>query len=161
MKLKVLLSALFLTLTLVSYSESKAQFVYLDKYGKVYFSEGLARVERDGKYGFIDKTGQEVITLKYDDTGLFFSDGLARVELNGKWGFIDKRGKEVIPFKYDYAKDYGEHLSDLAAVELNGKWGFIKFIKRKVKEITPLKYDDVGSFSEGLARVKLNGKRVI
>ena len=56
------------------------------------FSEGLAKVELNGKYGFIDKTGREVIPCKYD-FAYGFSDGLASIELNGKWGCIDKYGK--------------------------------------------------------------------
>lgn len=54
------------------------------------FSEGLARVRLNNKYGFIDKQGKVIIPIKYDyvDT---FSEGLARVELNEKYGFIDKQ----------------------------------------------------------------------
>ncbi|EIQ8871589.1 WG repeat-containing protein, partial [Campylobacter coli] len=33
------------------------------------FSEGLARVELNGKYGFIDKSGKIVIEPKFDDIG--------------------------------------------------------------------------------------------
>ena len=46
-------------------------------------SDGLARIERDGKYGFIDKTGKVVIPLNYDDAW-YFSEGLAAVERNDK-----------------------------------------------------------------------------
>jgi hypothetical protein len=35
-----------------------------DEYG--YFSEGLARVQRNGKWGYINKTGAEVVPCKYD-----------------------------------------------------------------------------------------------
>jgi hypothetical protein len=65
-----------------------------------YFSEGLTPVKLNNKWGFIDKTGKEVIPIKYDNAG-YFSEGLAPVKLNGKCGFIDKTGKEVIPIKYD------------------------------------------------------------
>ncbi|MCX7985750.1 MAG: WG repeat-containing protein [Bacteroidales bacterium] len=41
----------------------------------------------------MDKSGKEVIPLKYDDAG-YFSEGLARVKLNDKWGYIDKNGTE-------------------------------------------------------------------
>ena len=116
------------------------------------FSEGLAMVELNGKWGFINKTGKEVTPFKYDYYAMSFSEGLAMVWLNGKWGFIDKTGKEVISLKYDDACDVSE---GLAAVKLNGKWGFID---KTGKEIVPLKYDVTGYFSEGLARVKLNGK---
>lgn len=68
-------------------------------------SDGLARIERDGKYGFIDNTGQVVIPPKYD-LAWDFSEGLARVSQNGKAGFIDNTGKVVIPLKYDKAYSF-------------------------------------------------------
>jgi hypothetical protein len=71
------------------------------------FSEGLAAVKLDGKWGFIDKTGKKIIPLKYDDAE-HFSEGLAPVKLDDKWGFIDKTGKEVTSFKYDDAKSFSE-----------------------------------------------------
>ena len=57
------------------------------------FSEGLAAVKLNGKYGFIDKTGKEIIPLKYDFANCF-SEGLALVRLNNKWFYIDKNGIE-------------------------------------------------------------------
>ena len=54
--------------------------VCLDKYDCVCdFEEGLAAVCLNGKWGFIDKTGKEVIPLKYDFAYGFFG-GLAQVE---------------------------------------------------------------------------------
>ena len=54
----------------------------------------------NGKYGFVDKSGKQVIPCVYD-YAWNFSDGLAPVKLNGKCGFVDKIGKEVIPCVYD------------------------------------------------------------
>ena len=85
------------------------------------YYEGLARVSLNGKLGFIDKTGKEVIPIKYDDAESP-SEGLAKVKLNDKYGFIDKTGKEVIPIKYDYVADFSE---GLAQVKLNNKWFYI------------------------------------
>lgn len=72
----------------------------IDSYGKMSLqqfnsinSEGLAVLKVNGLYGFIDKTGTEVIPLKYDKASNFV-DGLAEVSLNGKSGFVDKGGKE-------------------------------------------------------------------
>jgi len=121
------------------------------------FSEGLAMVKLNGKYGYIDKSGKELIPFKYDlahylDLGHNFSEGLAAVILNGKYGYIDKSGKEVIPFKYDLGHDFSE---GLAEVVLNDKCGYID---KSGKEVSPLKYYVVYNFSEGLAAVILNDK---
>ena len=117
------------------------------------YYEGLAKVKLNDKYGFIDKTGKEVIPIKYDNAE-FFSEGLALVKLNNKYGFIDKAGKEVIPIKYDDAYSFSE---GLAKVKLNNKYGFID---KTGKEVIPIKYDDAYSFSKisSLALVKLEGK---
>ncbi|ENZ6116086.1 WG repeat-containing protein, partial [Campylobacter coli] len=64
------------------------------------FSEGLAKVKLNGKYGFIDKSGKIIAKPKFD-YGEYFSEGLAGVKLNGRWGFMDKNGKIVIEPKFD------------------------------------------------------------
>ena len=115
------------------------------------FREGLAMVRKDDgencKYGFIDKSGNVVVPIVYDDA-VFFSEGLARVEKNGKWWFIDKDGKIVIPIGYYYAWSFSE---GLAEVRKDGKYGFID---KRGKVVVPIDYDLVMSFNEGLAMVK-------
>lgn len=92
------------------------------------FSEGLARVEKDGKCGFIDEAGNLVIPLEYDsDRYSYFREGLAlvyvggeylpasqRIRTGGKCGFIDKTGKVVIPLEYDSATHFSEGLAAVA-----------------------------------------------
>jgi hypothetical protein len=106
---------------------------------------------QNSKCGYIDKTGKEVIPLKYGDAKSFSAE-LAPVKLYGKWGYIDKTGKEVILLKYDDAYSFSE---GLARVELYDKYGFID---KTGKEVIPLKYDYAGSFSGGRIYVELNGK---
>ena len=121
------------------------------KYDCLYsFHEGLAHVKLDGKWGFIDTNGKEIIPCKYDGVESFH-EGLAYVTLNGKYGFIDTKGKEVIPCRYDDAYSYSE---GLASVGFNGKWGYID---TKGKEVIPCKYDWGGIFHEGLAFVAIKG----
>ncbi|MBF7048142.1 WG repeat-containing protein, partial [Campylobacter volucris] len=67
--------------------------------------QGMAAVEIDNKWGFIDKNGKLIIEAKYDNA-YDFSEGLARVELNGKWGFINKKGEIAIDTKYNRTKDF-------------------------------------------------------
>ena len=119
------------------------------------FSEGLAAVELDGKWGFIDQTGKEVVPLRYDDVEYFF-EGLAAVRVGdwetGKWGFIDKTGKEVVPPKYGRVRDFHE---GMAEVKLDGKYGIID---QTGNEVVPPKYDYVEYFHEGFAAVEFDGK---
>lgn len=181
---------LFFTLSIVLFNAtiSKAQTFFTDKNRKIglkdddgniilpgkydydigvgypKFVEGMASVKLKGKYGYIDKTGTEIVVPKYSYAG-YFIEGLASVGLDGRYGYIDKTGKEVVPLKYEYYFGYwGSGFSkEYAQVKLNGKYGLID---KSGREITPIKYEDVGwyqwsrtsIFSDGLAAVKLNNK---
>ncbi|MDR1120865.1 MAG: WG repeat-containing protein [Dysgonamonadaceae bacterium] len=72
----------------------------------------------DGKYGYIDDEGKEVVPFQYDDAWRF-SEGLASVELDGKYGFIDKTGKVVIPIIYEMV---GNFIGGKARVERMRKY---------------------------------------
>ena len=71
--------------------------------------------------GYIDKSGKEIITFKYDEAKEFYN-GFAAVKSGDKWGYIDKTGKQVVPFIYEGADYFSKNL---AAVKKDGKWGFI------------------------------------
>jgi hypothetical protein len=66
------------------------------------FSEGLAVVQQNKLYGYIDTTGKIVIKTQYEDCH-FFKEGLASFQQNKKWGFIDRTGKVVIEPQFDQA----------------------------------------------------------
>lgn len=133
------------------------------------FSEGLARVRRGKKYGFIDKHGSEVIPCIYDEADYFFHDGLVCVgkgeEFSREYGFIDKQGKEVIPCIYfNYCRgtiDLGDqstnhHFSEgLCRVGLDEELGFLD---KDGNVVIPFQYDYAGNFHEGLAWVEIKGK---
>lgn len=58
------------------------------------FANGLAAVQLKGKWGYIDKTGKQVIPFKYDSVTRFDLNvkGQAQVKYDGKWFYIDKEG---------------------------------------------------------------------
>jgi WG containing repeat len=66
------------------------------------FSEGLARIEIEGRSGYIDRNGRTVIRPRFR-WAREFSEGLARFSsgpvLNGKptWGYIDRDGRVENP----------------------------------------------------------------
>jgi len=136
-------------------SDNESEWRYTEfvscKYDEVYdFSEGLAAVcigdWQTGKWGYIDKNGNEVISFgKYDivkdhynGVSSDFYDGLAAVTLNEKIGFIDKTGKEIIPFMYDWVSGFSDGFAVVnvgakdiyvggMSLPFGGKWGFITF----------------------------------
>jgi len=113
----------------------------------------MAKVKINNKWGFINKSGKEIIPVKYNSI-YDFSDGLALAIINDKWGFIDKTGKEIIPLKYDRALLY--FTEGLTGVAIKDKWGFID---KAGKVIIPFKYDSVFNFKDGKSDVRINDER--
>ncbi len=138
------------------------------KYNTIYkntFNNGLVRVQKNGKYGYIDKNGQEVIACQYDKAQNF-SDGLAAVKKNNKWGYINTASDTVIAFHYEHAGEFNE---GLATVVVGGKLGYID---KEAQTVIPYDYDfeeinavnenyeigDYHNFSDDYALVSKNGK---
>ena len=51
--------------------------------------------------GYIDRTGQFVIDVRFDEAADFAPNGLAAVRIDRHWGFIDNQGRMTIPAQYD------------------------------------------------------------
>lgn len=95
----------------------------IQKYDKLgSFSEGYAAVLKEGKWGYINIKGEEVISCQYSNpyeeyTSGAFHEGLAAVQKDGKWGYINTKGEEVIPITLDV--QYANCFSDGLAVIIN------------------------------------------
>lgn len=78
----------------------------IDKYGKEIVplkyhygdirecKEGFVGIKKNDKWGFVDKTGKQVIPCIYDDVR-YFSDGYVVVKMNGVYGYLTKEGKST------------------------------------------------------------------
>lgn len=132
-----------------------------------YFSEGFALVKKDGKYGFIDKTGKLVIPAIYEKVQPF-SEGLAAVGIGVTLEDIyknkDIENKDIEDedienkdIKDRLRKSIIDHFNHFKTLPITVKivWGFID---KTGKLVIPAIYDDVQPFSEGLAAVEKNGK---
>lgn len=69
---------------------------------------GLFPIKKDGKWGYIDKTGKVVIEPQFDRAA-GFSEGLAFVWIGNKGGWIDKTGNII----YSWEDDTGDEGLDL------------------------------------------------
>jgi len=76
------------------------------------FSDDLACVKMNAKYGFINRKGETVIPFIYSSNG-YFINGHCAVKYQGKYGVINKEGKAVITFKYDNIVYSGNNLFDV------------------------------------------------
>lgn len=116
------------------------------------FTEPIAPVGLDKKYGFIDKNGAVVVDFTYDWVHQF-REGLAVVCKDGLYGFLDNTGQIAIPLQFEDAWDFSE---GLAAVKMGGRWGFIDrggTIVIEPQFLTPRFGVPIG-FHEGLAAVR-------
>jgi len=107
----------------------------------------LFQIVRDGKWGFMNRTGRIVISPAFAEERDFFHD-LAAVALpEGKWGYINQTGKLVIDGRFDEVRDF---LEELAPVRIGRKWGYINTSGQMVVEP---QFQSAGEFHDGLARV--------
>jgi hypothetical protein len=73
-------------------------------------SRGPLAVLRNGKWGYIDRSGATAIAPQFDEAAFFFED-LAAVRLNELWGYVDRAGSLVIPFRYSAATRFSDGLA--------------------------------------------------
>lgn len=119
----------------------------------VAFSEGLCGVLKDGKWGYIDPSGNLVIANQFESAAPFV-ESLARIHLGNQIGYIDKTGHYVINPQF---YDAGDFHGGLAVVRGDGGWGVIN--KAGIYVIKPrFQSADPDGFSEGLAGVCIEGK---
>ena len=125
----------------------------VSKYDKVFtFHDGLAPVQKDGKLGYINKLGDEIIPCKYDKAEEFYR-GLAVVakkisENEYSYGCINMDGEMVISQKFDYI--HGFELNQVTPARYKDKEGAINL---RGDIIIPFVYNSVGAFSEDMAYV--------
>ncbi|HNW57517.1 MAG TPA: WG repeat-containing protein, partial [Bacteroidales bacterium] len=125
-----------------------SKIIYDDQLGE--FKEGMSKIILNGKVGFIDKNGKEVISPRFTWV-TDFVDGIAAISIDKKMGFIDKTGKEITTLKYDEDYMVENYIKNgFIRIKSGDKYGFIDY---SGKEITPVKYDGVFSFNEDMACV--------
>ncbi len=134
----------------------------LGKYDFVHGSTGnLIYVERGGKMGAIDITGQEIVPLIY--TGIRdITNGLAVVIDNDKCTIINQSGQAILPLdKYGGTLDengffdgYGINILDdgyVLILSTESKWGLIDCNGTKV---LPGEYFSIGNMNDGYVAVQ-------
>ena len=121
---------------------SKDKYLFVDQ-----FNNGLARAQdmKTGKWGFIDRHGNEVIPCVWKAAGNF-SEYLACVQddYTRLCGYCDVQGKLLIPCIWENGWEFQE---GQARVKADGKLGMIDTYGRQV---IPCVWKGLGEYSEGL-----------
>lgn len=120
------------------------------------FSDGLARVTLDGKYGFIDNRGRVQIDFEWDDVR-HFSEGLAVYydSDEGLYGYINQRGRVAIDPQFRSAGTFNQHGHAVVTLDLDRDHN-----RAVINNRGRIVFDDcetIGSNDEGY-RIKRDGE---
>jgi hypothetical protein len=151
------------------------------------FSDGLALVKENSKWGFIDTKGNKVIDTKFDIAS-GFTKGAAIVKLNGRFFLINKKGEPVNDITYDEAGtpengtfpvkkdnltgltdskgniliDFKNNYSNLLYMSDDRVWaskgGKWGLLDNTGKALTEFIFDGATQFKNGYASVMMNAK---
>ena len=111
------------------------------------FADGLAPVEINGHWGYVNREGNFVIPPQFDEA-YRFSEGLAPVKQGKYYGYINKSGEFLIPPQFNDAYWFTD---SMARVQKNKKWGYIN---PEGEFAIPLEFNDAYWFNSGLAPVR-------
>ncbi|WP_035805551.1 WG repeat-containing protein [Lunatimonas lonarensis] len=113
-------------------------------------NQGLFGALINGKYGFVNSSGQVVIPAQFDEVKRF-SDGLAAVRTGFTWGFVNLNGDLVVTSRYDRVGDF---FRGMAIVLMSGKFNLID---REGKELLPEFYDRISLTTDAYYLTERNG----
>ena len=114
---------------------------------------GLAKVELNNKWNFIDTNGN-LLSKQWFDYISYFENGFAKVMLNNKYNFIDVNCNLISKQWFYIVYDFNEY--DISKVKLNNKWNFIDTNGNLLSQQW---FDNVYNFNEyGISIVVLNKK---
>lgn len=111
------------------------------------FTGGIAAMQKNGKWGYIDSTGKEIIPFEYDaiegynalngdsDTPFECSEGYVTVLKGGKYGIFTADGEMVIPCQYEYLTTV--HDGRAYASKDGQSWGILCIDEKVSKGIEP------------------------
>ena len=126
-------------------------------YEEIYFIDGIARVNKDDKWGYINMDGKVIGDIKYKKVNRFGPDFAFVIDENNRWVRITRRGELSAIMDCVNIHEFSENV---AIMEIKGslgmtKYGFIDFDGNIV--ISP-KYDYAEDFNEGYAKVRKGNK---
>lgn len=117
---------------------------------------GVAAVEKNGKWGIITDSGEQVVDFIYEDVavnslGQAFAGNRAMVKKENVWILIDTEGNNISDETYVNAKA-PESEEYIAVADENERWGYID---SEGKQVIDFIYFDAKSFSCGVGAVQV------
>lgn len=87
------------------------------------WDSGLACVQLDGRFGYVDRQGREVIACQFEDA-YDFTGAHALIAEGGKFGLIDRQGRVTVPCQFDGGEPL-DHDGACWSVQQGELWGVI------------------------------------
>ncbi len=132
-----------------------------DENNNVWYEEELLRVQKDGKYGLINLSGEKVLNTEYDsiETLKGISNSIL-VQKEGKYGLVDSSGNFIIDGEYKEIKNLGKDYTEgYITVTQEGKYGIIGYTK---KQILNNEYENIKQkYGTSLYVIQENGKEKV
>jgi|GEM_PF-3779963 len=127
-------------------------------YLKLRFSQGLARVSLDKKWGFLNESGNAVVPIEHPFVGEF-EEGVAAIvqqTANGlRLGFVNQYNETIIPFEYEVREDKYRQTKFNEGIALLCKDGKLGYINTQNTPVVPFQYALAYPFSEARAWVSI------
>ena len=130
-----------------------------DKSGNLWYEQNVLKVQKDGKYGLINFTGKQVVSIEYEEiTPILEVENSFKVKKDGKYGIVDNEGKKVIEPQYADIDILGkDNKSGFIVKNDAGKYGIIDYSNNQILES---KYDSVEKvYGNDLYLVTVSGKQ--
>ncbi len=106
------------------------------------------KIKKNAQYGWMDLTGQIIISPQFQEAGSFNNSDLAPVSIGDKLGYVNRKGNivinpqfENIQYRFLMRTKY-DFIGDIAPVLVGSKYGFID--KKGAFVVNP-QYDDVST----------------
>jgi hypothetical protein len=167
--------------------DEKGKYGYMNEYGKIIvpilneystsaeYSSDIDGIEakessllllcRNNKFGFANKKGKIITSIKYDAIKRNYLGG-AFVSINNRSGYVNEKGKEAIPAKFDIpiSKMSNYFKEGIFIYKENDKWGAIdstgvNLIKPKFDSLTDFAWGySIGSIRDNFYIINKTGK---
>ncbi len=127
----------------------------------IWYESNVLRVQKDGKYGLCNFSGEEILACEYDSIEAL--QGVTNsliIQKDGNYGLCDNSGNVIIETAYSsIEKIENDYKNGYIVVNSEGKYGIIGFDKSVILECN---YEEIKSiYSSNLVVVKSNGNYII
>lgn len=138
------------------------KWVYVDHEGKQVisasfdfaedFSEGMAVVGNDDSYGMIDRDGNRILPMVFEEVRWSSRHGVAIAQFDGISIIYNRLGERLTREDYDWMGDIED---GLIATGKENKYGYLR---KDGSVAIPFKFDNAYDFRRGRAIVDINGE---